>query len=460
VNKFKASMFPGTYRGAAFHDIPNSRQPIRIPVDYLAMMPLEAKVSREGHVSFDWDGTSKSGYHSNNSSFCASKGNHIYTLLQDALTDGFFNQGLAYSFDLNIPKGTTLNPEIDKACSSWMTIVAGMCGALGPMLTRAFYAKGIREEGFASKPTNAGVFAGGMDHNGTVFGAYNFETNCSGCGAQSNYDGLPAGNSVWNPEVNMSDCETFEHMWPLMWLGRGVTRDGGGFGRRRGGGAVESLYVVEHNPQYFESGTTGSGANVFVSPGLFGGYPAPAQYRYTLRNTNYKEVVDKKLPLPHSEGDDSANPDFAQMLKGELVLAPAMDSSRRFQDYDIIHQHSGGGGGWGDPLNREIADIEKDIGEGVTAMWSVKNVYKVAFHPGTEKIDPVKTQEQRDQERQARLKRAIPVSQFVAAQKKRILAGDIPAITKKTFNETFRISKKFLKDFRESWGLGEDFKSI
>ncbi|MFB3813387.1 MAG: hydantoinase B/oxoprolinase family protein [Terriglobales bacterium] len=460
VNKIKASLFPGRYRSVAVYDIPNASQPIRIPVDYMAIMALDAQVEREGHLRFSWDGTSPSGYHSNNSSFAASLGNHIYTLLQDAMTDGFFNQGMVYGFDLHVPRGTTLNPEKDKACSCWLTIVSAMAAGLTPVLARGFYAKGIREEGFASKPTNSGMFAGGIDRKGNVFAAYNFETNCSGSGAQSNYDGLCAANSVWNPEVNMSDCETFEHVWPLMWLGRGVYKDGGGYGRRRGGGAVESLYVIENGPRYIETGTSGAGDNVFTSPGIFGGYPAPAAYRYTYRNTNYKELVDKRLPLPHSEGEDPANPEFAQLMKGKLVRSSAQDASQKFDNYDLIHQRSGGGGGWGDPLERDIADIEKDLAEGVTTVWSATNVYKVVFEPGTQKIDAAKTRARREEERKARIKRAVPAAEFVAQQRERITSGKIPEITRKSFNEIFRISDKFLREFRECWGLPNDFRSV
>ncbi|MFB3812621.1 MAG: hydantoinase B/oxoprolinase family protein [Terriglobales bacterium] len=460
VNKTKASLFPGRYRSLAVYDIPNSTQPIRMPVDWMAVMPLDAKVERDGHLVFDYDGSSPAGYHSNNASYWACLGNHIYTLLQDVLADGFYNQGLQYSFDLKIPKGTVINADIDKACSIWMTAVVAIAGGLTPVLARAFYAKGIREEGFASKPTNGGVFAGGLDKNGAIFTAFNFEANCAGAAAQSNYDGLCAATSLWNPEVNMSDCETFEHVWPLMWLGRRVEKDGGGYGRRRGGGSVTSLYVIEHQPKYIESGTISSCDNVFSAPGIFGGYPAPARYRYTLRNTNYQELVENKLPLPHSEGEDPANPEFAQLMKGKLVQSSAQDASQRFEPYDLIHQSAGAGGGWGDPLNRDIADIERDLAADLISEWSATNVYKVVFEPGTRKIDAARTKDAREQERQARIKKAAPASQFVEAQKKKIVAGNLPPITKKSFNEIFRISEKFLTEFRECWGLPADFRSI
>jgi hypothetical protein len=52
------------------------------------------------------------------------------------------------------------------------------------------------------------------------------------------------------------------------------------------------------------------------------------------------------------------------------------------------------------------------------------------------------------------------VADFVEAQRKRILASDVLAITKKSLNDIFHISEKFLKEYRECWGLPDDFKTI
>jgi len=460
VNKFKTIFFPGRYKSTAFYDIPNSAQPIRLPVDYLTIMPCEMTVYKDGRLDIDWEGCSSAGYHSNNSSFPCILGNHIYTLLQDCLYDGFFNQGLAYSFNLNVPRGALLNPEIDKACSCWLSAVSAISGGLTPNVTRAYFSKGYREEGSSGKSMTGAMFAGGIDRNGRVFAAMNFEANCSGSSAQSSLDGLGSAQAVWNPEVNMSDCETFEHVWPLMFLGRGLWKDGAGYGRHRGGAGVESLYVVEHEPQYIESGATSAGDNMFVSPGLFGGYPAPGRYRYTFINTNYKEVIENQMPLPHREGDDPSKPDFVKLLKGELLRTPAQSAARVFGDYDLIHQETGGGGGWGDPLERPIEAIEKDLADQLISERTAKAVYCVAFGPKTKKIDPKKTKKLREAGRKTRLKKGIPVKEFVKAQKEKILKKDISEICKTAYNDCFQNSSKFLKEFRECWGLPEGFKGF
>jgi len=460
VNKYKTVFFPGRYRGAAFYDICNAGQPLRIAIDQLIIEPCEMTIQRDGRLDIDYDGTTSAGPHSNNSFFACTLGNHVYTFIQDCLYDGFFNQGLVYSLNLNVPYGSCLNPEIDMAACSWQTAIQAMAAGITPILARAYFAKGFREEGHSGKSITAAMFAGGVDRDGQRFAALNFEANTSGSPAQCSRDGLHAAHAVWNPEVNMSDCETFEHVWPLMWLGRGVWKDGGGYGKQRGGSGVESLYVVEHEPLNFESGTLGSGDSVLGTPGLFGGYPAPSRYRYCYINTNYREVVQKQRPLPHREGDDPTNPDFARLMKGELLRTTGQSASRLFENYDLIHQETGGGGGWGDPLDRSIEDIEKDLADEIISERTAKVVYHVKLDRETKKIDPKKTKKLREAERKTRLKKGILVQEFIHAQREKILKKEISEICKRTYNDSFKNSSKFLNEFRASWGLPESFKKF
>jgi acetone carboxylase alpha subunit len=460
VNKFKTVFFPGRYRSAGFYDVCNASQPVRIPIDQLIITPCEMNIHKDGRLDIDYDGSSSSGYHSNNSSFACTLGNHVFTFIQDCLYDGFFNQGLVYSINLNVPRGSCLNPEIDKACCMWQTACQAMAACVTPSLSHAYFAKGFREEGMAGKAQTSAMFAGGIDRDGQRFAGLNFEANTSGSPAQCSHDGLHAANAVWNPEVNMSDCETFEHIWPLMWLGRGLWKDGGGYGKHRGGSGVESLYVIEHEPLHIESGSVGSGDGVFTAPGLFGGYPAPSRYRYCYIKTNYREVVQKQMPLPHREGDDPTNPDFVKLMKGELLRTPGQSASRLFGNYDLIHQETGGGGGWGDPLDRPVEEIEKDLVDEIISERTARVVYCVAIDPETKKIDPEKTRELREAARKTRLRSGIPVEEFIKAQREKILRKDISEICKRTYNDCFKNSSKFLREFKECWGLPEEFEGF
>ena len=166
------------------------------------------------------------------------------------------------------------------------------------------------------------------------------------------------------------------------------------------------------------------------------------------------------MPLPHREGDDPSNPDFVQLLKGELLRTPAQSASRVFGNHDLIHQATGGGGGWGDPLDRAIEAIEKDLEDQLISERTASSVYHIAIDPETKNIDPDKSRDLREAERKARLKKAIPVREFIKAQREKILKDDISEICKTTYNDCFNNSSNFLSEFKECWGLPEDFKGF
>jgi acetone carboxylase, alpha subunit len=463
INKIKTVLYPGRYRTVNFYDILNAQQPVRFQKDYYIHQPLEMTVTRDGALTLDYDGLSSPGYHANNASLICARGLHIYQLIQEVLYDGMFNSGVVQGLELKFPEDSVLNPGIQYACAVWATAKTSAGGCFQRALSRAYFAKGFREEGFASKAITSAVFAGGVDENDRQFGIQNFEMNSSGGPAMSNKDGMDAANSVWNPEAQLSDVEPFEPIWPLRWLGRGVQTDGGGCGKHRGGATIASLYVIEPPVKFVESGSIMSGDKVFLSAGTMGGYPAPARYRYTMRDTNFAEAAEKQLPLPHQEGRPDA-PDFARLLEGRLVRSTGQSASVQFERYDVIYQTSGGGGGWGDPLERPPELVVKELNDGLVFRESAEKVYGVVTTMATDSdiyvLDVAKTSERREAIRKERLSRAIPTKEFLAGAREDVVAGSFAPIVKEMYNDSFKNSPRFLQEYREFWDLPETFSGF
>lgn len=461
IRKIRTVLFPGRYRSITHYDIPfaDPMQRIRIPKDYMMYMPMEMTIDAEGRMIFDMEGITSAEFHSNNSSWPCTLGNMIYTLLQDCFYDGMYNNGMEDAFTVKLRENSCLNVGKEYACSIWAS--AGLTAAMNltRCLAMAYYAMGYREEGFASKGGTGAILVGGIDQFGLPFGIMNFEMNCSGMGASHCLDGLHAAGAPWNPEANLSDAEMFEHVWPLIWLGRNLLKDGGGFGRKQGGTSISSLYVIEHDVKFIESGGMGSYEKC-VGGSLMGGYPAHGRYKYALVDTDYKEKVMAMAPLPHGEGDDPANPEFAQLLKGTLKRYPAQHATDQYKRYDILHQFSHGGGGWGDPIERDPQAVVDDLKMDVISEYTARNIYCVAWNPETMEVDYQKTEALRREMRQKRLQRGIPVSEYKRWARERILAGDMPPVPKASYNDAFAHSEKFLKEFREYWNLPESFKGF
>ncbi len=458
VRKIASVLFPGTYRAVGFYDVLNSEQPIRIQKDQYIHLPLEMTVKKAGELVLSFEGVSSPGWHANNSSLICTIGMLVYTLIQDVVYDGFFNSGIVQALNIHVPEDSILNPAIYYACSNWVTAIIAAGSCFSRALARAYYAKGFREEGFSSRAITCLFKTGGVDADGRQFAVNNFEMNCSGQPASSNLDGLDAAQAAWNPEVNLADVEQFEPIWPLRWLGRGVQVDGGGFGKHRGGAPICSLYVIEAPTKFVESGCEMSGDRVFCSSGIMGGYPAPARYRHTLINTSFREAVEQRLPLPHGEGAEPANPDFARLLKGELRRTSGASASVPFHRYDILFQATGGAGGWGDPLERDPSWVLPDVAMGLATPKSVRNVYDVALTQsnGTWLIDERETALLRKEMLEQRKARAVPTADYLESERKKIVEGKLAPIVKEMYNDCFNRYAKFLAEFKEFWGLSKE----
>jgi acetone carboxylase alpha subunit len=461
IRKTEKVLFPGRYRTPGFYDVPfaDPQQRFRIPKDYMCHVPGELTVGAHGKMKIEYEGAGSPGFHSNNSSLPCTRGNHIYTLLQDVFYDGMFNNGLEDAFELIVPEDSNISAGIQYASSNWLTAITSVAASLTRNLGFAYYAMGFREEGLANKACMGALTCGGVTEAGQPWGGMNFEMACSGVGAQSNLDGPEASNAAWNPEGNLSDSEMLEHIWPLLWLGRGVALDGGGFGRKQGGSGMESLYVLEHNDPHFEAGSITSGDKV-AWWGAMGGYPAGTRYKYSLINTDYKDKVDNMMSLPHNEGDDPANPDFAKLINGTLLRTPAQSASREYHKYDIIHHITGGGGGWGDPIERNPEDVVKDLKLKLTSSYTAANIYCVVWDPETMEVDIKATEEKRKEMREKRLKRGVPTAQFIEAERKKILSKEITPVPKEMYNDCFKKSQKFAKEYKEFWGLDDSFQGF
>ena len=53
----------------------------------------------------------------------------------------------------------------------------------------------------------------------------------------------------------------------------------------------------------------------------------------------------------------------------------------------MVRLYTAGGGGWGDPLEREIALVERDVRGGFVSLASARSEYGVVIDPDTLKAD-------------------------------------------------------------------------
>lgn len=345
--RIKKVLFPGTYRGVTFYDIPNADQPVRYPEDHEIIIPLEMRVDPDGEIFMDLEGTSPAGPHPNNSTYWCTQGILSDMMIQVLYYDIKYNQGLYQASldpkNLHIPKSILNPPDHTYAVSLW-TVSQVTAGLLSLTVGRAYYAAGFREEVSSGSAGTTALTWAGTDQFGRPTSGANFEAAATGMDASATGDGLDVSYSTFNPEGDMTDAEVWEKICPLIYLSRKIQMDGGGFGKFRGGSGIHSLFLVE-NTDNLVVGCMATQGKVFTAQGSMGAYPGACNYKHIYADTNFHELVKERKPIPFFEGDHPEHPDYTEMMKGTLIRLAGQHPVYPRKRGDLVNQFSLSGGG-------------------------------------------------------------------------------------------------------------------
>lgn len=465
--RMKERTVPGRYRALAVLEIPLSRLPVPAHArkDVLRLLPFEMTIRPDGSGSLDFDGAGAWGWHSMNGTPSGIEGGLSISLVQRLSYEGRANLGTCLPWEIRVPRDTILDPSLIErlpTANIWSPVIS-IFGVWHSLLSRAFFARGYREEVLLGQPRSTGFEYGGFDQYGRYATMINFEiAGANGSGARGVEDGLASGFQVWNAEVDSGNLEVFELTMPHVSLGRRLSPDSGGAGKYRGGNDLACTYLI-HGARPYALGATMAVTNTFrVLPNtaIFGGLPGPVPYWYFVRGADIRRLVEDKKPLVHGEGDPR-NPDVYRLggkveRVGTLVL-------EELHDFDLVQQlnHSSNGG-YGDPIERDPERVRRDLDDGAVTPWAAREVYAVApvFDEASEqwKVDLAETRRLREERRRRRLERSVPVEQWWRQQRQRLLAGELDPMLVEAYRSSFSLGPRFRREFLEFWGLPEDFE--
>jgi acetone carboxylase alpha subunit len=258
----------------------------------------------------------------------------------------------------------------------------------------------------------------------------------------------------------MGNVEIWEMVIPILYLGRRIWTDSPGAGKYRGGASFSSLLLIHKTPLYYLVSTIHSD-KVFDNQGMCGGYPGPtAKFEYVSRNTNIRELIADKAPLPHVEGDPH-DPDIKRLVQGDFKIVDGVFLDKALRDGDLFQFFYNAGGGYGDPIERDPQAVCDDLDRGIQSRPVAQRVYRVVteYDPETRthRFDAEATRKAREQCRRERAARAIPVRDWMAAQRQRILDSRMAAEVREMYNDVFGFSERSASEFRRFWNLSEDF---
>ncbi len=141
-----------------------------------------------------------------------------------------------------------------------------------------------------------------------------------------------------------------------------------------------------------------------------GGIGCYAEYEYIASAENYRPgdclVItgccngEKAPQFGLLGGTQSINNEMWIKRKGELMPLHTMELVD-FEPGDILIITTGGGGGVGDPLDREVDKVRWDVLNEYVSMETARDTYGVIMNPGTFEVDLETTKELRARKKQA-----------------------------------------------------------
>jgi N-methylhydantoinase B len=208
----------------------------------------------------------------------------------------------------------------------------------------------------------------GTDQYGGPFAAV-LQECCLAAGSAAGEvsDGIDTGG-VTEPEVSIPNVENNEFRYPVLYLHRRQRRDSGGPGKFRGGVGLSMAFTPHDVDEIPNVMIHTHGVSSPSALGLAGGYPAVLNHLAIKRRTNLAQLFARgAMPTELSE------------LQAEKVELPPPFTYTRLRRGDVFECAGGGGGGYGDPLERAVKAVERDVVNGVVSREAAAAHYGVVI---------------------------------------------------------------------------------
>ena len=234
-------------------------------------------------------------------------------------------------------------------------------------------------------------------------------------------DGIDAYGFAWCAFGRAPDCEQIEGELPLTITLSQHWRDSSGPGLHRGGSGAVQQWMIHKVPEMLGL-CMGNGSKVPLGQPLFGGYASAPIPGISVRKADLMKRMQ--------DGDPSVNLDHREIfenkdIQGDWKFELVARTPKVYQEGDLLFGFSGGGPGYGDPLERQPEMIVEDLKKKIVSNWTAANIYKVALDSEGRKVDQVQTENLRAAERKARIARGKLYGEFLAEWEKKSPPSEI-----------------------------------
>jgi N-methylhydantoinase B len=317
---------------------------------------MKLTVWREGdHAYFDWTGTSAQApgpinFYLHEGMFKMFIGVYMIMVFDPQI---LFNDGFYDVIHVTMPKGSLVNPNFPASLGCRTHTLSRQFDVLGGALS--YNAPEMATAaGYGSSPH---FLYSGVDKAGRPFQL--MEILYGGIPGRPMGDGMD-GHSWW-PLFQNIPSEYLETYYPMLIEGYTTIMDTGGAGKHRGGNGVEKIFLL------LEDGDVSIHDDRHLSQpwGILGGRPGGCSEKWLVRKDGTRQPLPSKV-------------DNVRVRAGDRVIF-----------------RTAGGGGWGDPLERDPLRTRNDVARKLLSESKAREEYGVVLVGSDHSVDHRATDELR-----------------------------------------------------------------
>jgi N-methylhydantoinase B len=375
-----------------------------------AVDTVECTMRKDGEeLYFDFTGTSPQAPDDHNSTYPSSMAHLALALTNFLFWDVPWSDGKMHPVHVTIPSGSLLNCQFPSACGGGPGVGRILVAAVTECVSKMLYAAGRHHEVNAGwqgvwYTGGPGMFYGGHNREGITVAQGLYDQHGGGFGARPRRDGVDTGGHHNIPSGGISDIEVIEMQYPFLYFTRAHNPNGAGYGKHRGGDGSHRVLLV------FGSGDLSVDFRAYVGVpygyGLFGGYPGGTGGLRGIFRTDPARIRQRL-----ATGEYPTSP--REVIEGGWGEVHIPQGAHRVAvpEWWILTDFVPGGGGFGDPLERDPAAVAYDVQTGIYTRWGAESFFGVRLaETADQKPDLSGTEQLRAQIRRERLAAARPTS--------------------------------------------------
>ena len=454
-NRYRHWMVPGEYRQMCFRPILweglMTQTFPQADKNWVTHHNQFISLSADGKCVSDLSGTSSEDYFWCNSAEGGFMMGSTFSSLGYIGQTPLVNTGLFYTMFYERPEGSLTNVTRKDLSLSFGNAMGTWHGTMSARnWAFATYLRGFLEEAYLYEQ-DWELFSGeAVTGNGIPWSVGDFTYEGSTTRGPSCWrDGESIILGAGNPESDFGESEEWEYMQPpLLTISRALIRDFVCHGRQRGAIGITLTQLVCDPGRYMlvnASGFAGSAMNA-VSVGTCGGYPHLNSKVVYFHDTNAFELIEKGEKLPDNFIEAYQMIEEGKLKVGSIDDFPGHESPpTQVKHGDIICHADHAGSAWGDPIERKLELIVKDVEADWISPEVALSIYGAVLRPlgdGKWEADKEASAEERRKIRRQRKERAVPAKEMFRNERQMILDRQLG---RPEIREMFRDALKYGK---------------